>query len=352
VASDGSNSHVDQSTENLRPLRPLTSVDSTVTELYRLHIGFIERVLRRAGVAERDLADASQEVFVVVHRRLCDFEGRASVRTWLYRIAWNVASEQRRRVSRRRELLHDADDAAEVADPLQAPDDIVDAQQSVTILLDAIERLDTEKREALICHELDEQPMSAVATRLGIPLKTAFSRLYAAKHALRLELRKQGLACLPWWYGPFGRIGVSLRRSRALDPLCSAWPAGGLAAIALLWLAPVQPTLPVFSVAAPAAPVLAACTLVVPPSAAASSSLASEPSHVGAPLRRIRMRPVASPPHAPVATLAFEDLTVVRAGQLDLGLGPFGESPLADPPVVDPQRHPRAKLVFNVAAAR
>ena len=49
------------------------------------------RALQRHGVPERELADACQEVFLVVHRREAIFEGRSSVRSWLYGIALRVA---------------------------------------------------------------------------------------------------------------------------------------------------------------------------------------------------------------------------------------------------------------------
>jgi len=342
------NSRNDQTDENSRPLPPLTCVERTVTELYRAHVRFVARVLRRAGVAERDLADASQEVFVVVHRRLGDFEGRASPQTWLYRIAWNVASEYRRRAFRRRELL---EETHEIADELGSPAELVEAQRSVSALLDAIDRLDAEKREALICHELDEQPMIAVAKRLGIPLKTAFSRLYAARRALRLDLRKQGWACLPWWAWPFERIGTGMSRSRALSSSWTVLPARGLVAAALVGLVPGQPVAPGgFSEAAMRTEpqliaVAVAGTPVTQPEAAAASSGRDTPT------RRVRVR--AAPPQKPAPAqereqvIELEELTVVRPGEIEIGLGPFGESPLAYPPIVEPHRHPRAKLVTS-----
>ena len=51
------------------------------------HVAFVWRVLRRHGVPERELEDGCQEVFVVVHRKVAEFEGRSSVRTWIYGIA-------------------------------------------------------------------------------------------------------------------------------------------------------------------------------------------------------------------------------------------------------------------------
>jgi RNA polymerase sigma-70 factor (ECF subfamily) len=318
-------------------------VEQTVTELYRAHVSFVERVLRRAGVADRDLADATQEVFLVVHRRLGDFEGRASPQTWLYRIAWNVASEYRRRAFRRRELL---EDAQELADELGSPADLLEAQQSVSVLLDAIERLDSEKREALIGHELEEQPMITVARRLGIPLKTAFSRLYAARRALRLDLRKQGWACLPWWSWPFERIGTRVTRSRAVVTGWSLFAARGLLAATLVGLVPSRP-IALHAAGGSVAHGQAAEAVVAVHSPVSQPLAAAAPAR-DTPQRRVRARTASSKaPSMPPSDLALsrEELTVVRTGQIDFGRGPFGESPLAYPPLVEPHQHPRAKLL-------
>jgi hypothetical protein len=51
-------------------------------------------------------------------------------------------------------------------------------------------------------------------------------------------------------------------------------------------------------------------------------------------------------PAVPVAAQALvpEQVVVIRSGALDLGLGPFGESSLADPPWVAPERHPHSNI--------
>src|SRR3954469_17470883 len=66
-------------------------------EVFVQHGRFVWRTLRYLGVAEADLEDVCQEVFLVVHRRLPEFEGRSSIRTWVYGIALRVASDYRKR---------------------------------------------------------------------------------------------------------------------------------------------------------------------------------------------------------------------------------------------------------------
>ena len=77
-------------------------------DVFAQHNRFVWRVLRRLGVQSRDVADVCQEVFLVVHRRLKDFDpARAALSTWLYGICVRVASAHRRRRPARDEASAD-----------------------------------------------------------------------------------------------------------------------------------------------------------------------------------------------------------------------------------------------------
>ena len=74
----------------------------TFDEVYTAHVAFVWRTLRTFGVSDAQLEDAVQDVFVVVYRRLPEWEGRAQVTTWLFAIARRVASSYRRKVGNSR----------------------------------------------------------------------------------------------------------------------------------------------------------------------------------------------------------------------------------------------------------
>src|SRR5260370_27854497 len=79
-----------------------------VEEICVAHMDFVWRNLRRLGVAEASIDEAVQDVFLVVHRRLQDFEERSQMTTWLFGIVLRVAATYRRSVQRRRERINDA----------------------------------------------------------------------------------------------------------------------------------------------------------------------------------------------------------------------------------------------------
>ena len=145
--------------------------------IYREHHDFVWRSLYHLGVHESGVDDALQEVFLVVHRRLIDFDGRTSVRNWLYGIARRVASDHRRRAQRVRSRL------VVVRDPdvHPAPDRLfgkLSAAQDVGRFLD---ELDEDKREAFVLSEIEGMTAAEIAEMTGVNMNTVYARLRAAR---------------------------------------------------------------------------------------------------------------------------------------------------------------------------
>jgi RNA polymerase sigma-70 factor (ECF subfamily) len=151
-------------------------------QIFRSHAAFVWRVLRRFGVAEADLEDVCQEVFLVVHRRLPEFEGRSSLRTWLYEIARRSALAHRRTRPGRREDGPDALD--ELAHPDLGAEQRLDRQAALRWLEQALLQLDEDKREAFVLYELEEMTLAEVSEAVGSPINTVHYRVQAARAAL------------------------------------------------------------------------------------------------------------------------------------------------------------------------
>jgi RNA polymerase sigma-70 factor (ECF subfamily) len=154
----------------------------TFKEVFDEHAPYVWRTLRRLGVHDADAKDLCQEVFVVVHRRLPDFDGTSSVKTWLCGIAIRVASQYRRRSRHHREEL--ASDLPEVAQPAEQETEL--RKTELLHRLDAVlDQLDEHKRTVFVLYELEELTMNEIAPLLGCPLQTAYSRLHAARALVR-----------------------------------------------------------------------------------------------------------------------------------------------------------------------
>ena len=71
------------------PTLPQDDAAPAFAAVYREHHGFVARTLRHLGVDPGRVDDAVQDTFLVVHRRLAEFEGRAALRTWLGRLGYH-----------------------------------------------------------------------------------------------------------------------------------------------------------------------------------------------------------------------------------------------------------------------
>jgi RNA polymerase sigma-70 factor, ECF subfamily len=150
------------------------------------HAAFVWRILVRLGVPRDDLDDVCQEVFLIVHRRLPEFDGRqGSIRTWLYRICAHIASDYRKRAHRSRETAMQPLPEVEV----QAPQEARAETHDYAKLLDALlAKIDEAPRLVFVLHDIEQMPMVEVAAVLGCPLQTGYSRLRAARRDLEALL--------------------------------------------------------------------------------------------------------------------------------------------------------------------
>jgi RNA polymerase sigma-70 factor (ECF subfamily) len=158
---------------------------SNLRELFDAHGRYIWRSLRYLGVRDADLEDVCQEVFFTAHRKLPEFEGRSTLRSWLYGICLRLASDYRRRASVRYERP-----TAEV--PLEAHLELAGGREQFearATLSRLLEVLDQEKREVVVLYELEGFTMKEVASIVGCPLQTAYSRLYAGRETLARAAR-------------------------------------------------------------------------------------------------------------------------------------------------------------------
>jgi RNA polymerase sigma-70 factor (ECF subfamily) len=153
--------------------------------VFEREFGYVWLSLRRLGVAERDLEDVAQNVFLQVYRRLDDYDASRPASPWLFAFAVRCASDWRRLARHRIELLGERTDPPS---PEPAPDERVAGNEALSLLLRALEHIEMDRRAVLILYELDEVPMKEIAASLGIPLFTAYSRLRLARAELSAAL--------------------------------------------------------------------------------------------------------------------------------------------------------------------
>ncbi len=165
--------------------------------LVSLHEGLVFNLAARLIGDAEEAKDVAQDVFLQVYRTLGRFEGRSTLRTWIYRIVVNQCHNRhrfwrrrRRHCSRPLEELTPADQARLAAgDRRQAsPYEEVRRRERSGRVQAALLRLSFDHRAILLLREVEELSCEAIGVALGIPEGTVKSRLARAREALRAQL--------------------------------------------------------------------------------------------------------------------------------------------------------------------
>lgn len=151
------------------------------------HYDFVWRSVRRFGVREADVDDATQEVFVVAARRLERILPERE-RAFLVGTALRVASTFRRSARRRSE--EPAEGLAETAALGLSPEEVSELLSARPHLQRILDSMSLEQRAVFVLSELEEIPAPAIAELLSIPVGTVHSRLRGAREVFELATRR------------------------------------------------------------------------------------------------------------------------------------------------------------------
>jgi RNA polymerase sigma-70 factor, ECF subfamily len=155
--------------------------------LYKQEFAYAWRTLRRLGVRESDLPDLAHDFFIVVFRRLADYDPVRPVRPWMFGIAFRVVSDYRRSSRFVREAPGDAPDVVDRALPV---DEQIAARQARAQVMRVLDALDLDRRAVLVMHDIEGLPVPEIAAALTIPVATAYSRLRLAREDVTAAVKR------------------------------------------------------------------------------------------------------------------------------------------------------------------
>jgi RNA polymerase sigma-70 factor, ECF subfamily len=155
-------------------------------EVYGEHFPFVWRSVRRLGVNPSAVDDVVQEIFLVVHRRMAEFEARATMKTWLFGIVLRVVRQHRRTLRRKPAQLGGMANVDPEVDRVhdeseRGPHERAAEREAVQTLHAILDELDDEKREVFVLAELEEMTVPEIAQAVETNVNTVYSRLRAAR---------------------------------------------------------------------------------------------------------------------------------------------------------------------------
>lgn len=172
----------------------------TLGAIARTEVPVLLRAARAAGVAAQDAEDVVQETLLVFVRRAGDYDGRSSVRAWLFGILYRKVAERWRGVRAESSFdpideVHEArfDADGRWSRPPHPPDVAAANAQAMTMLGECLEGLPARRRLAFTLREVEQLDTDEICKILDVNANALGVLLFRSRNALRECLETKGL---------------------------------------------------------------------------------------------------------------------------------------------------------------
>lgn len=158
-------------------------------------LGFFFHLMRDRTIAE----DMVQEVFMRVYRSRERYTARARFSTWLFRIAHNLASNQKRGLARRREIplgSNGSDNEVRVQEEILAeksallPTRQIDSLETQSVVREALESLNERQKMAVLLHKFEGMSYQDIGEIMDLNVVAVKSLLSRARGKLKEALER------------------------------------------------------------------------------------------------------------------------------------------------------------------
>jgi RNA polymerase sigma-70 factor, ECF subfamily len=172
--------------------------DAAYEELIATYQDQVFNLICRLLNQPADAPDVVQEVFLKVFRNLNHFQGKSTLKTWIYRIAVNEAYNHRRWFSRHKKsevcLTASDDDSISLSDVLpdkcRSPFELASDSETRSLVEQALLKINPVFRSAVVLRDIEDLSYDEIADVLQISLGTVKSRILRGRENLRRELEQ------------------------------------------------------------------------------------------------------------------------------------------------------------------
>ena len=168
---------------------PASAAPLEFRAIYERWFADVSRWIRAMGGPQAEREDLVQDVFLVVHRRLPDFDGQ-NVAGWLYQIARHRVRDFRRLLWVRHLLLGGVPLSESLSKGGASPADSLETNEKRATLERLLLKLNESERAALVLFEIDGYSGEEIAELQGVPVNTVWARIHKARKKLKASLAK------------------------------------------------------------------------------------------------------------------------------------------------------------------
>jgi RNA polymerase sigma-70 factor (ECF subfamily) len=167
--------------------------DLDFEKVYEDTVEYIWNTVCRMGVRKPDVDDVVQEIFVVVFRKLPEFEGRAQLKTWIFEIMVHVVQHHFRTHARKpgdRAGEQGTEIESLVAHQDRGPAGELERVEALRVLDQLLLELDDAKRMVFVLAEIEQMTLPEIAQVLEANVNTVWTRLRAARRDFERALSR------------------------------------------------------------------------------------------------------------------------------------------------------------------
>jgi RNA polymerase sigma-70 factor (ECF subfamily) len=157
--------------------------------VYERWFNDVSRWIRAMGGPEAEREDLVQDVFLVVHRRLADFDGQ-NLPGWLYQIARHRVRDFRRLMWVKHAFFGGVPLPEGLSSAGASPAESLETSEKRATLERLLRQLNDTERAALVLFEIDGYSGERIAEIQGVPLNTVWARIHKARKKLQAALAK------------------------------------------------------------------------------------------------------------------------------------------------------------------
>lgn len=172
-----------------RETRRVQAARAWLDRLARDHYAFVWRTVRRLGIAEAEVDDVVQEVFLVAARHTGQLHNE---RGFLFRTSQFVCSHERRHLRHQREIA-DETALADAVDACENPEENLVRSEQRDLLQELLDTLTADQRAVFVLFELEQITTVEIAQMLDVPIGTVASRLRRAREVFTAAAMEKGL---------------------------------------------------------------------------------------------------------------------------------------------------------------
>jgi RNA polymerase sigma-70 factor (ECF subfamily) len=173
--------------------RSLEEVERLYSDVVTEYGAALERLARGYEPDPDRRQDLLQEIHVGLWRSLARFDGRCSVRTWVYRVAHNIATSHviRPRAGNRIFVASRDRESIEAIPDTTDSEAILDRQQTLDRLYELIRHLRPIDRQVMLLY-LEEVDAASIAAVTGLTAGSVATRIHRLKHLLMHRFHQRG----------------------------------------------------------------------------------------------------------------------------------------------------------------